>query len=139
MEVEHIIDVPVEHVYRILIDSAVYDIQQHSDEMVDRDQLTGISYHKTFNQHEAASITITQQEKGESYGFQTQTNKRQFDTLYHLEALDGKSRIRYVETVSSPKKWQSLNDRLMAKLTQSSKKKRLLQLFAAIEKDYQSQ
>ncbi|WP_164544028.1 DUF3284 domain-containing protein [Jeotgalibaca ciconiae] len=139
MEFKQTVRVPVAHLYKVLIQSAAYDIQQHSSQEIDDTELKGITYEKSFNQSASAEITITDQIANRSYGFQTVTPKRTFHTLYQLEEMNDKCRVVYQEELTSERKIQQINDLVMSWFMQRSKKKRLSLLFHAIEKEYQEQ
>lgn len=139
MELKQVVEVPVEHFYDVLINSAVHDIERYAGKKISPAELNGFSYVKTYENGSSASILITDQNLHSVYGFQTSTRQRTYDSKYQLESLEGNKscQIIYTEELTSEGKLQQLNDRIMSILLQRTKKKRMKALFQAIENDYQ--
>lgn len=137
MEIVRQMKVPVEFLYKTIINSVLSDIHSQTGKKVSEKQLSGFEYMKTFSKHSKATIRIEEITKNESYQYRTTNNKNDFLVAYKIRPLkDGICELRYMEKMESFGFLQSLNDMFIGIVWSPLKKRRFKEMLNQIEAAY---
>lgn len=134
MEVEKKLNVSAQYFYNRVIESVLYDIRQHANQSVSKEQLADFTYTKKFNSSSTGKITITDISENQLYAFKTETVKNTFMAQYQIEAIDDTHcKVIYTEKMESHGTFQNMNDMLVGTLLSYFRKKNLKKMLLSIE------
>ena len=88
MELIKELNVSAEYFYGRVMESVLYDIRQHTEKSMSKDQLSGFSYSKQFAPKSSGKIIITEILENQVYAFKTITSRNEFDAKYVIDAID---------------------------------------------------
>ena len=134
MELIKELNVSAEYFYGRVMESVLYDIRQHTEKSMSKDQLSGFSYSKQFAPKSSGKIIITEILENQVYAFKTITSRNEFDAKYVIDAIDETHcRVTYTEKMESNGAFQAMNDRVVGTLLSYFRKKNMKKMLLSIE------
>ncbi|WP_326716827.1 DUF3284 domain-containing protein [Vagococcus jeotgali] len=131
------LNIPSAYLYKVIIDSVRYDVEQAIGEPIRECQLENLSYVKEFGKNKRAKITILEIEKNKTYKFETETINNTFISQYRINQLSSTiCQLTYSEDNLTSNSLQKINDRMFGIFLGYFKKKRFIQMLNAIEQSY---
>jgi hypothetical protein len=137
MKVTKTIAAPRDFVFEKVLESGKYDVKKQTGKAAPAN-LKGFSYSKQFSASASGRITFDEVKRPEIYSFSTVTNRTAFTTTWHFVEVDGENtEITVDETRQASGFIQQINDMIVGFFFTRTKKSRMMQIFAGLEKEYQ--
>ena len=137
MEIQQKLKVPATYFYESVIRSVIHDIDQSTGRVIEKDQLQGFEYSKTFSDGSQAKMTIEKAKENREYQFRTVTSRNEFVASYTITPIDEENcEVNYHESITSEGMIQQINDLLVGWLLGYFKKKQFKAMLESIESSY---
>ncbi|KRL12251.1 MAG: DUF3284 domain-containing protein [Schleiferilactobacillus perolens] len=137
MEITKTLAVPAPYLWHKILESVLFDARKATGKPLRENQLAGLTYTKTFANHQKATLQIMDLVPNERYEYQTRTDKNTYTVTYALTAVDNEhTSLTYTEDMGSKGGLQAANDMLTSLLLGWGRKRNFKKMLAKMEEEY---
>jgi hypothetical protein len=135
MEIEMTLDVPAEHFFARLVESALYDIHQQTDQTLNAKQLPRFSYRKRFANGTFGRLTVTDYLPAGVYAYTIDTGRNRYEVGYEVQSVGTQTQLHYTEQVIGANGTVNANNKLTAAALGWLRKRRFKKMAQAMAQD----